>query len=55
MARLKGEVETAEPLTVIPSPSLPKKVQATVDVMRKSGAPESDIEDFLLGQDARRV
>jgi hypothetical protein len=55
MARLKGEVETAAPLTVLPSPSLPKKVQATVDVMRKAGAPESDIEAFLLGQDTQQA
>ena len=56
MARLKGEVEKAEPLRAgLPSPSLSKKAQATLEMMRNAGAPEGDIEDFLLGQDARRV
>jgi hypothetical protein len=43
MARLRGQIEAA----VVPSPSLPKKIQATVDFMRQSGSPEEDIEAFL--------
>jgi hypothetical protein len=48
MARLRGQVEVAEVLAQeIPSPSLPDKVGATVEAMRKAGAPEADIEAFL--------
>jgi Initiator Replication protein len=50
MARLRGEVEKAEPLVVLPSPALSSKVQATVDAMRKAGAPEGDIETFVQQQ-----
>lgn len=53
MARLRGQVEKAEvsgPLT--PSRSLAEKVAATVEAMRISGAPESDIEAFVKEQAA---
>src|ERR1017187_1197399 len=43
MARLRGQVETAEP----PSPPLPDKVTATVDAMRSAGAPQADIDAFV--------
>lgn len=46
MARLRGQVETA----VAPSPVLKDKVAATVDAMRKAGAPEADIEAFIESQ-----
>jgi len=53
MARLRGEVERAEPpAKVISSPPLANKVQATVDAMRGSGAPENDIEAFIREQAA---
>ena len=53
MARLRGDVEKAEPpLKGLPSPPLPDKVQATVDAMRRSGAPEGDVETFIKGQTA---
>ena len=48
LARLRGEVEKMEVLKTLPSP----KVQATADAMRKSGAPESDIEAFIKSQTA---
>jgi plasmid replication initiation protein len=47
MARLRGQVEKAEPLQVLPSPPLQDKVQATVDAMLKAGAPHSDIDQFM--------
>jgi hypothetical protein len=47
MARLRGQVEMAAP-----SPTLPEKIQATVEYMRKSGASETDIEAFLKQQTA---
>ena len=50
MARLRGQVEKAEPLQVPPSPSVPDKVRATVDAMRKAGAPEEDIVAFVREQ-----
>jgi hypothetical protein len=48
MARLRGQVETA----VVVPPALPvtDKIKATVAAMRRSGAPESDIEEFLKSQ-----
>ena len=53
MARLRGDVEKAEPpLKGLPSPPLPDKVQATVDAMRRSGAPEGDVQTFVKGQTA---
>jgi Initiator Replication protein len=48
MARLRGEVEKVEVLNTLPSP----KVQATVDAMRQSGAPEADIKAFIDSQTA---
>ena len=53
MARLRGQVETAEALgpEMLPLP-LQEKINQTVDAMRKAGAPEADIEDFLKGQAA---
>ena len=45
LARLRGQVEIAAP-----SPSLPEKIQATVDFMRKTGASETDIEAFIKSQ-----
>jgi hypothetical protein len=51
MARLKGQVERTEaPLRSISSPAPSEKVRATADVLRKAGAPESDIEEFLKSQ-----
>ena len=53
MARLRGQVEMAEALAPqLPSPSLREKIDATVEAMRASGAPEADIETFLKGQAA---
>ena len=53
MARLRGQVETAEALSPeTPSPSLPPKIQATVEFMRNSGSPEADIEAFIKGHAA---
>jgi hypothetical protein len=49
MARLRGQVETAE----APSPTLSGKVAATADTMRKSGAPEADVEAFIKSQSAQ--
>jgi hypothetical protein len=52
MARLRGEVEKLEALpTALPS-SPEEKIKATVDAMRKAGAPETDIEAFLTQQNA---
>ena len=51
MARLRGEVEeTTPPPSAIPSPSLDNKVQATVEAMRRAGAPEEDIRAFIEEQ-----
>jgi hypothetical protein len=51
MARLRGQVEVAEPLEQdAPSRSPVDKVQATARAMRDGGAPETDIEEFLLEQ-----
>jgi plasmid replication initiation protein len=50
MARLRGEVEKAEPLQTRPSPALTHKMRATVDAMREAGAPESDIEAFVSAE-----
>jgi hypothetical protein len=53
MARLRGEVEKAEISSPSPAPhALSAKVAATVEAMRASGAPESDIEAFIKGQAA---
>ena len=52
MARLRGQVEKSEPLQAVPSPSVQEKVRATVDAMRKAGAPEGDIDAFLKEQTA---
>jgi plasmid replication initiation protein len=53
MARLRGQVEVAEALNAAsPSPSLPKKIQATVEWMRESGATEEAIDAFIKGQAA---
>jgi hypothetical protein len=51
MARLRGEVEDAEPISQLPL-SQPDKVSATVEAMRAAGAPEADIEDFIASQAA---
>jgi len=53
MARLRGQVETAEALeSGAPSPSRQGKIDATVDAMRQAGAPEADIEAFVKSQAA---
>jgi hypothetical protein len=52
MARLRGQVEKAEPLQALPSPTLSSKVKATVDAMREAGVPESDVDAFIQGQSA---
>jgi Initiator Replication protein len=52
-ARLEGRVETMEPIPArLPSPTRQEKIDATVRAMRQAGAPESDIEIFLNGQQA---
>jgi hypothetical protein len=52
MARLRGQVETAEVLPqMLPLP-LQEKINQTVEAMRKAGAPEADIEAFIKGQAA---
>lgn len=48
MARLRGQIET----TAAPSPVLPDKVAATAQAMRKAGAPEADIKEFIKSQTA---
>ncbi|HEY6248988.1 MAG TPA: replication initiation protein [Candidatus Angelobacter sp.] len=45
MARLRGQVELAETA----SPPLQEKIKATIEVMRKAGAPEADIDAFIKG------
>ena len=53
MARLRGQVETAEPLAVgMLSQPAQEKIKRTVEAMRASGAPEADIEAFLQEQSA---
>lgn len=53
MARLRGQVEVAQaPNPEPPSPPLAKKIQATVDFMRGSGAPQEDIDAFIKGHEA---
>jgi len=52
MARLRGQVETAEVLPqMLPLP-LQEKINQTVEAIRKAGAPEADIEAFIKGQAA---
>jgi len=51
LARLKGKTETAEVLGFgAPSPFASDRVTATADTMRKGGASEADIQEFLEGQ-----
>jgi hypothetical protein len=50
-ARLRGLVETTEPIEAIP-PALQQKIDATVTEMRRAGAPESDIEQFMKSSGA---
>jgi len=50
MARLKGLVESAEPLH--PPLPLPERIRMTVEAMRATGAPEADIDAFIKGQAA---
>jgi hypothetical protein len=45
-ARLRGLVETTEPAESRP-PALQQKIDATVAEMRKTGAPDSDINQFM--------
>jgi hypothetical protein len=53
MARLRGEVVSTEATQgQLPSPPDKTKIDATVEAMRASGAPESDIQAFLSGQAA---
>jgi len=53
MARLRGHVEVAQAFgSAPPSPPLASKVVATVEAMRKAGAPEADIDAFIKGQGA---
>jgi hypothetical protein len=53
MARLREEVETVEATPLQGTlPSLKEKIEATVEVMRASGAPEADIDAFIKGQAA---
>jgi hypothetical protein len=52
MARLRGQVETAEPIApMLPLPSQ-DKIKKTVDFMRESGASEGDIQSFIESQTA---
>jgi hypothetical protein len=50
MARLRGEVETAEALNPRLKAPSQDKIDATVEAMRASGAPEADIDAFVKGQ-----
>jgi Initiator Replication protein, WH1/Initiator Rep protein, WH2 len=53
MARLRGEVVSTEVAAgQLPSPPVKEKIDATVEAMRASGAPEADIQAFLRGQAA---
>lgn len=53
LARLKGKTETAEAVNYEnPSPLMADRIAATAEAMRKGGASESDIEEFLSGQAA---
>ena len=55
MARLRGHVEMTEPFRPeppSPSTSLQEKIDATVNAMRKGGAPEADIQAFIDSQAA---
>jgi plasmid replication initiation protein len=53
MARLRGQVETAEALDrVLPPLPLQEKIIKTVSEMRAMGAPEADIEAFIKEQAA---
>jgi hypothetical protein len=54
MARLRGQVETAEALPeLLPLPSrLQEKIAKTVEAMKAAGAPEADIEAFIKSQAA---
>lgn len=52
MARLRGEVENAEALSVRSNAAEQDRIKATVDAMRAGGAPETDVEAFIKGQAA---
>ena len=52
MARLRDTVEQIEFPTVLPSPTLQQRIDATVEAMRAGGAPEEDIEAFINSQAA---
>jgi hypothetical protein len=50
MARLRGQVETAEPIApMLPLP-LQEKINKTVEFMREGGASEADVQTFIDGQ-----
>jgi hypothetical protein len=58
MARLRGHFERAEaadPAVKDPSPATSAKspTEATAEFMRKSGAPEEDIQAFINSQKGR--
>jgi hypothetical protein len=50
MARLRGEVESTEALSVRLNAPAKDKIKATADAMRASGAPDANIEAFIEGQ-----
>jgi hypothetical protein len=52
MARLRGEVESAEALSPRLSALAGDRINATVEAMRAAGAPEADIEAFIREQAA---
>ena len=52
MARLRDTVEQIEFPTVLPSPTLQQRIDATVEAMRAGGAPEEDIKAFINSQAA---
>jgi hypothetical protein len=50
MARLRGQVETAEPIApMLPLP-LQERINKTVEAMRQGGASEADVQAFIDGQ-----
>jgi hypothetical protein len=56
LARLRGNIETASvDEDNGPYPALDDRIAATVEVMRKGGASEADIQEFVDGQAALTV
>ena len=47
MARLRGQVEIAEPIAPLPPLPLQQRIDRTVEAMRQGGASETDIQAFI--------